>query len=59
VKYELWFYNPEEDTLHSHSRENQKSYVLKGKFALEMQIHLAYWVNIKIKAIFVTNRGGL
>jgi hypothetical protein len=26
VKYELGFYNPEDDILHSHRRENLKSY---------------------------------
>jgi hypothetical protein len=29
VKYELGFYIPEDDILHSHSRENLKSYILK------------------------------
>jgi hypothetical protein len=28
VKYELGFYIPEDDILHSHSRENFKSYIL-------------------------------
>jgi hypothetical protein len=28
VKYELGFYIPEDDTLHSHCRENLKSYTL-------------------------------
>jgi hypothetical protein len=27
VKYELGFYNPEDDILHSHRRENIKSYI--------------------------------
>jgi hypothetical protein len=27
VKYELGFYIPEDDTLHSHRRENLKSYI--------------------------------
>jgi hypothetical protein len=27
VKYELGFYIPEDDILHSHSRENVKSYI--------------------------------
>jgi hypothetical protein len=28
VKYELGFYIPEDDILHSHRRENHKSYIL-------------------------------
>jgi hypothetical protein len=28
VKYELGFYIPEDDILHSHRRENLKSYIL-------------------------------
>jgi hypothetical protein len=28
VRYELGFYIPEDDILHSHSRENFKSYIL-------------------------------
>jgi hypothetical protein len=31
VKYELGFYIPEDDILHSHCRENLKSYVTKMK----------------------------
>jgi hypothetical protein len=29
VKYELGFYIPEDDILHSHHRENLKSYIMK------------------------------
>jgi hypothetical protein len=32
VKYELGFYIPEDDILHSHSRENLKSYITDGCF---------------------------
>jgi hypothetical protein len=31
VKYELGFYIPEGDILHSHGRENLKSYVTEAK----------------------------
>jgi hypothetical protein len=30
VKYELGFYIPEDDILHSHRRENLKSYILEA-----------------------------
>jgi hypothetical protein len=33
VKYELGIYTPEDDILHSHRRENLKSYMLYIKFA--------------------------
>jgi hypothetical protein len=32
VKYEMGFYIPEEDILHSHSRGNLKSYILNKNF---------------------------
>jgi hypothetical protein len=32
VKYELGFYIPEDDILHSHRRENLKSYSVKTTF---------------------------
>jgi hypothetical protein len=32
VKYELGFYIPEDDILHSHRRENLKSYILRQMF---------------------------
>jgi hypothetical protein len=38
VKYELGFYIPEDDILHSHRRENLKSYVLFSRFFLLQQI---------------------
>jgi hypothetical protein len=31
VKYELGFYIPEDDTLHSHCRENLKSYIIQNE----------------------------
>jgi hypothetical protein len=31
VKYELGFYIPEDDILHSHRRENLKSHIVLGK----------------------------
>jgi hypothetical protein len=34
VKYELWFYIPEDDILHSHCRENLKSYIALTGWAL-------------------------
>jgi hypothetical protein len=34
VKYELIFYIPEDDILHSHSRENLKSYIALTGWAL-------------------------
>jgi hypothetical protein len=34
VKYELVFYVPEEDILHSHHRENLKSYIALTDWAL-------------------------
>jgi hypothetical protein len=35
VKYELGFYIPEDDILHSHSRENIKSYIALTGWALQ------------------------
>jgi hypothetical protein len=35
VKYELGFYIPEDDILHSHRRENLKSYIELTGWALE------------------------
>jgi hypothetical protein len=32
VKYELGFYIPEDDILHSHRRENLKPYIIKIRF---------------------------
>jgi hypothetical protein len=34
VKYELGFYIPEDDNLHSHCRENLKSYIALAGFVL-------------------------
>jgi hypothetical protein len=34
VKYDLGFYIPEDDVLHSHSRENLKSYIALTDWAL-------------------------
>jgi hypothetical protein len=34
VKYELGFYIPEDDILHSHRRENLKSYIALTDWAL-------------------------
>jgi hypothetical protein len=34
VKYELGFYIPEDDILHSHSRENLKSYIALSGWTL-------------------------
>jgi hypothetical protein len=34
VRYELRFYNPEDDILHSHCRENFKSYRILTGWAL-------------------------
>jgi hypothetical protein len=35
VKYELGFYIPEDDILHSHRRGNLRSYIAEMKFARE------------------------
>jgi hypothetical protein len=35
VKYELGFYFPEDDILHSHRRENLKSYIALTGFSLK------------------------
>jgi hypothetical protein len=35
VKYELWFYIPEDDILHSHRRENLKSYLALTGWTLQ------------------------
>jgi hypothetical protein len=37
VKYELGFYVPEDGILHSHCRENHRSYMLKNCAPLGMQ----------------------
>jgi hypothetical protein len=34
VKYELGFYNPDDDILHSHGHENLKSYIALTGWAL-------------------------
>jgi hypothetical protein len=36
VKYEMGFYIPEDDILHSHCRENLKSYIVKTLFVLKV-----------------------
>jgi hypothetical protein len=34
VRYELGFHIPEDDILHSHRRENVRSYISKGRFSV-------------------------
>jgi hypothetical protein len=40
VKYELGFYIPEDDILHSHRRENLKSYITSTSLPPESNYHL-------------------
>jgi hypothetical protein len=35
VRYELWFYIPEDDILHSHGRKNVKSYIALTSWTLQ------------------------
>jgi hypothetical protein len=41
VKYELGFYIPEEDILHSHRRENLKSYIALTGWTLYLRRNLS------------------
>jgi hypothetical protein len=49
VKYELGFYIPEDDILHSHSRENLKSYLQKQfrkrKLKIRMRQNICDWTD--------------
>jgi hypothetical protein len=40
VRYELGFYIPEDDLLHSHRRENLNYYILSLRFFLNVSVHL-------------------
>jgi hypothetical protein len=41
VRYELWLYIPEDDILHSHRRENLKSYIITSCWQ-QLDLHASY-----------------
>jgi hypothetical protein len=56
VKYELGFYIPEDDVLHSHRRENLKPYMLQDEFYSALQPFQSTCVSIADKGQWLTSR---
>jgi hypothetical protein len=57
VKYELGFYIPEDDILHSHRPENLRSYMVLASFLLE-PVFPGFWryEDTSLARAHVTNR---
>jgi phage pi2 protein 07 len=47
VKYELGFYIPEDDILHSHYRENLKSYIALTGWTMKTMKKREKWVVVR------------